>query len=217
MDLDLNFILRLIPALLEGSVTTIQLAVASFAIVLVWGLVVALVQQRGGIAGAICHGYVEFVRNTPMLILLYLAYFGLPMVGIMLSEFGCGLLVLSFQNGGYVAEIYRGGLQSVNRNQYEAGRALGMSTTTLYRTVILPQTLIRVIPPMTNQATVTIKDTAQVSVIALMEMTKTGQVWLERSGNPYDVFVTVAILYLVFTTIAGALGKMLERRWKFSQ
>lgn len=217
MTFDLLFIGRLIPALLHGAVTTLQLAIASFLIVLIWGLVVALAQQRGRAISAVCRGYTEFVRNTPMLILLYLAYFGLPMVGITLSEFGCGLLVLTFQNGGYVAEIYRGGLQSINRRQYEAGRALGMRTVTLYRTVILPQMLVRVIPPLTNQATVTIKDTAQVSVIALMEMTKTGQVWLERSGNPYDVFVTVAILYLAFTSAAGALGRLLERRWAFGQ
>jgi ABC-type arginine transport system permease subunit len=90
-------------------------------------------------------------------------YFGFSMGGFGLSGFASGLLALCMQNGGYVAEIYRGGLQSVSLRQYEAGRALGMRRWTLYTTVILPQVVARIIPPMTNQSISVIKDTSQVA------------------------------------------------------
>ena len=132
------------------------------------------------------------MRNTPLLIQIYIIYFGFSMVGFGLSGFSSGLLALCIQNGGYVAEIYRGGLQSVSQLQYEAGRALGMRRWTLYTTVIMPQVIARVIPPMTNQAISIIKDTSQVAAIAVMEMMKVAEVWVESSANTYDVFAGVA-------------------------
>src|ERR1700709_2855749 len=96
------------------------------AICLVWGLVVALGQATRGPIGWIAGGYVQIVRNTPLLIQMYLVYFGLSLAGVPLSGFSSGLLALCLQNGGYVAEIYRGGLLSINTRQYEAGLALGV-------------------------------------------------------------------------------------------
>ncbi len=215
--MDLLFITRLIPALLKGAVTTMELAVLTFGIVLVWGLVVALLAQRSGVVARICGIYVQFVRNTPILIQFYVVYFGLPSVGIRFSEFASALLVLSFQNGGYMAEIYRGGLQAVSARQAEAGRALGLGRIALYRYVILPQVFARVVPAITNQASTIIKDTAQAGTIAVLEMTKTAQIWLERSGNPYDVFITLSLIYLSLNTAAGLIGKAAERRLAFGQ
>src|ERR1019366_8810273 len=99
----------------------------------------------------------------------------------------CGLLALCLQNGGYVAEIYRGGLQSVSARQYESGRALGMRRWTLYRVVVLPQVIARVIPPLANQGISIIKDTSQVAAIAVMDIMKVAQIWVESSANTYDV------------------------------
>jgi polar amino acid transport system permease protein len=215
--MDLIFIARLIPALLNGAVTTMELAVLTFGIVLVWGLAVALLAQRGGVVAWLCGAYVQFVRNTPILIQFYVVYFGLPSVGVRCSEFASALLVLAFQNGGYMAEIYRGGLQSVSVRQAEAGRALGLGRIALYRHVILPQVFARAAPSITNQAAAIIKDTAQAGTIAVLEMTKTAQIWLERSGNPYDVFITLSLIYLGLTTAAGLIGKAAERRLAFHQ
>jgi polar amino acid transport system permease protein len=128
-----------------------------------------------------------------------------------------GLLALCIQNGAYVAEIYRGGLQSVSQRQYEAGRALGMRRWTLYTTVIMPQVMARVIPPMTNQAISITKDTSQVAAIAVMEMMKVAEIWVEASANTYDVFLCVALIYLVLTSAAGMAGKMAERWLAFAQ
>ena len=217
MPFDINFIARLIPALLEGAVITVELAVLTFLICLVWGLLVALAQATRGPFRWVAGGYIQAMRNTPLLIQLYIIYFGFAMGGFPLSGFMSGLLALCIQNGAYVAEIYRGGLQSVSQRQFEAGRALGMRRWTLYTTVIMPQVMARVIPPMTNQAISIIKDTSQVAAIAVMEMMKVAEVWVESSANTYDVFAGVAIIYLVLTSIAGLIGKAAEHRLAFAQ
>jgi polar amino acid transport system permease protein len=214
---DFHFIVRLIPALLEGAEITVELAVLTFVICLVWGLLVALAQSSRGPLAWIAGGYIQVVRNTPLLIQMYIIYFGFSMIGFGLSGFLSGLLALCIQNGGYVAEIYRGGLQSVSQRQYEAGRALGMRRWTLYTSVILPQVVARVIPPMTNQAISITKDTSQVAAIAVMEMMKVAEVWVESSANTYDVFFSVAVIYLVLTSVAGAAGKLSERWLAFAQ
>ena len=208
---------RLIPALLDGAEITVRLAVLTFLICLVWGLLVALARLTHGPLGWIAGGYIQAVRNTPLLIQLYIIYFGFSLGGFPLSGFMSGLLALCIQNGAYVAEIYRGGLQSVSQRQYEAGRALGMRRWTLYTTVIMPQVMARVIPPMTNQAISITKDTSQVAAIAVMEMMKVAEIWVEASANTYDVFLCVALTYLILTSAAGMVGKMTERWLAFAQ
>jgi His/Glu/Gln/Arg/opine family amino acid ABC transporter permease subunit len=216
LPFDLNFLLRLIPALLEGAEVTVELAVLTMLICLVWGLIVALAHASRGPLSWIAGAYIQVVRNTPLLIQMYLVYFGLSMIGMGLSGFASGLLALCIQNGGYMAEIYRGGLQSVSPRQYEAGRALGMRRWTLYTSVIMPQMIARVIPPLTNQAISITKDTAQVAAIAVMDMMKVAQVWVESSANTYDVFLGAALIYLALTTVISLAGRVAERRLAFA-
>jgi His/Glu/Gln/Arg/opine family amino acid ABC transporter permease subunit len=216
LPFDLNFIARLMPALLEGAELTVELAVLTMLICIVWGLLVALAQGSRGPLSWIAGAYIQVVRNTPLLIQLYLVYFGLSLAGIPLSGFASGLLALCLQNGGYVAEIYRGGLQAVSARQYEAGRALGMRRWTLYRTVILPQVFARVIPPLANQGISITKDTSQVAAIAVMEIMKVAQVWVESSANTYDVFLGVALIYLTLTTIVSLGARVAEKRLAFA-
>jgi len=217
MLFDPRFIARLVPALLEGAEVTVWLSLLTIAICLVWGLLVALARSVHGPLAWLAGSYIQVVRNTPLLIQMYLVYFGLSMAGMPLSGFASGLLALCLQNGGYVAEIYRGGLQSISLRQFEAGKALGMRRWTLYSIVILPQLAARVIPPLTNQAISIIKDTAQVAAIAVMDVMKVAQIWVESSANTYDVFLGVAVIYLCLTTCAGLIGKLLERRLAFAQ
>jgi His/Glu/Gln/Arg/opine family amino acid ABC transporter permease subunit len=212
---DLNFVARLFPALLEGAEVTVELAVLTMAICVVWGLVIAVGHATRGPLGWISGAYIQIVRNTPLLIQMYIVYFGLSLAGIPLSGFSSGLLALCLQNGGYVAEIYRGGLQSVSARQFEAGRALGMRRWTLYRSVILPQVVARVIPPLANQGISITKDTSQVAAIAVMEIMKVAQVWVESSANTYDVFLAVALIYLVLTSVVSLGARLAERQLAF--
>ena len=215
MPFSLNFVARLIPALLDGAEVTVELAVLTMAICLVWGLLVALAQAMRGPPGWLAGAYIQIVRNTPLLIQMYIVYFGLSLAGFPLSGFASGLLALCLQNGGYVAEIYRGGLQSVSARQFEAGRALGMRRWTLYRVVVLPQVIARVIPPLANQGISITKDTAQVAAIAVMDVMKVAQVWVESSANTYDVFFGVAAIYLVLTSVVSLAARLAERRLAF--
>jgi His/Glu/Gln/Arg/opine family amino acid ABC transporter permease subunit len=214
---DLHFLERVMPALLQGAEITVELAVLTMVICLIWGMLVALTQASRGLLGWIAGTYVQLVRNTPLLIQMYIIYFGFSMAGMGLSGFNSGLLALVLQNGGYVAEIYRGGLQAVSFRQYEAGRALGMRRWTLYRTVILPQVIANVIPPLTNQAISILKDTTQVAAIAVMDVMKVTQVWVESSANTYDVFFGVAVIYLALTSITGIGGRLIERWLAYAQ
>jgi His/Glu/Gln/Arg/opine family amino acid ABC transporter permease subunit len=215
---DFHFVARLLPAVLDGAVVTVELALLTFAICLVWGFLLALAQlSRARPLRWVAFAYVQLVRNTPLLIQMYLVYFGLSMAGYGLSAFGSGLLALCIQNGGYMAEIYRGGLQSIPGRQFEAGRALGMRRWTLYTAVILPQMAARIMPALTNQAIAIVKDTAQVAAIAVGDIMKVSQVWVESSANTYDVFFVVGAVYLVLTSIAGFAGHMAERRFAFAQ
>jgi polar amino acid transport system permease protein len=215
VHIDLNFVARLLPALLEGAEVTVELAILTMAICLIWGLVVALGQATRGPLGWLAGTYIQVVRNTPLLIQMYLVYFGLSLAGMPLSGFTSGLLALCLQNGGYVAEIYRGGLQSVSIRQWEAGQALGMRRWTLYRSVILPQVIARVIPPLANQGISITKDTSQVAAIAVMEVMKVAQVWVESSANTYDVFFAVALIYLALTSVISLGARVAERQLAF--
>jgi His/Glu/Gln/Arg/opine family amino acid ABC transporter permease subunit len=213
---DIHFLIRLMPALLQGAEVTVELALLTMAICLVWGLLVALGQSARGPLAWIAGAYIQIVRNTPLLIQMYIVYFGLSMAGLPLPGFACGLLALCLQNGGYVAEIYRGGLQSVSLRQYEAGRALGMRRWTLYRSVILPQVIARVIPPLANQGISITKDTSQVAAIAVMDVMKVAQVWVESSANTYDVFLGAALIYLSLTTVISLGARLVEQRLAFA-
>jgi His/Glu/Gln/Arg/opine family amino acid ABC transporter permease subunit len=214
---DPRFIARLIPALLQGAEITVELAILTFAICLVWGFIVALANSTPGLLSWMAGAYIQVVRNTPLLIQMYIVYFGFSMIGFGLSGFTSGLLALCIQNGGYVAEIYRGGFQAVSLRQYEAGRALGMRRLTLYRVVIIPQVVARIIPPMTNQAISITKDTSQVAAIAVMDVMKVAQVWVESSANTYDVFLGVAVIYLALTSTVSLAGKLFEHKLAFAQ
>lgn len=215
MPFNINFLLRLFPALLEGAEVTVELALLTMAICVVWGLLVALAQATRGPLGWVAGAYIQLARNTPLLIQMYIVYFGLSLAGIPLSGFASGLLALCLQNGAYVAEIYRGGLQSVSARQFEAGRALGMRRWTLYRVVVLPQVIARVIPPLANQGISITKDTAQVAAIAVMDVMKVAQVWVESSANTYDVFLAVALIYLALTSVISLGAKVAERQLAF--
>jgi ABC-type amino acid transport system permease subunit len=161
------------------------------------------------VAGA----YIELVRDTPVLVQMYFIYFGVSMSGFGMSGFISGLLALSLQNGGYIAEIYRAGIESISVKQVEGGKALGMSRWDVMSIVVLPQALVRVIPPLANQFIVVIKDTSLVSAIAVADLTQIGKLLTERSAASYEVFLTIAVLYLMMTGVVSGLSRLAERRF----
>lgn len=218
MSFDVQFIVRNLPLFFEGAAVTIQLSLLAMAISLAWGLMVALARmarQRG--LSALAAGYVEVVRNTPVLVQMYFIYFGSAMVGYALSGFAAGLLALSLQNGGYLAEVYRAGIQSISQRQIEGAKALGMTKWLVLRVVVLPQAIRRVIPPIANQFIVIIKDTSLVSAISVAELMHAAKMLTDRTAASYETFVTLAVFYLVMVSIVTGLLHATERRLAVAQ
>jgi polar amino acid transport system permease protein len=214
MPLDVNFILRNLPLFWKGLVVTVELSLLAIGVALVWGLVVAFARMSSRWAlRTAAAAYIELVRDTPVLVQMYFIYFGFAMAGFGLTGFVSGLLALSLQNGGYIAEIYRAGIESVSLKQVEGGKALGMSYWDVMSLVILPQALVRVIPPLANQFIVVIKDTSLVSAIAVAELTQIGKLLTERTAASYEVFLTIAVIYLIMTGIVSGLSRLAEHRF----
>jgi polar amino acid transport system permease protein len=207
MEFDVNLMLRIMPVLLQGMVVTVELGALAVGLAAIWGLVVVAGRlSRHWPLAWLAGGYIQLMRNTPVLVQMYFFYFGLAMAGLRLTGFVAGLLALTLQNGAYIAEIYRAGIRTVGRLQREAGLALGMLPHQAFRIVVFPQAIRLVVPPLTSQFIVILKDTALVSTISVAEMTFQARLLTERTAATYEVFAALALLYLLLTsTLAGGL------------
>ena len=207
----LSFIQSQLPRFWNGFQLTIAIAAASMIGAVTWGLL--LVGPRmSGIKPIVwpLMAYVEFIRNTPLLLQIYLAYFGLPLIGLPLSAFICGVIAIASQHGAFLCEIIRSGIEAVSKQQWEGALALGMTKRKAKYNVILPQALLKVVPPIGNQLVILIKDTSLVSAIGIIELTLSGKMVIERSGASFEVFLFIALLYLILTTTFGLILRFVE-------
>jgi polar amino acid transport system permease protein len=204
---------RLLPRLTDGILVTLEVSALALIWSIVWSLVL-LPLRTSSVAGVaqVTRGYVELVRNTPLLLQMYLLYFGLPLLSLPLSAMATGVLAIGLQHGAYLVEIYRAAIRSISRDQHDAARALGLRQFTAFRLIIFPQALMRVLAPLTNQSIVLVKDTTLVSAITVMDLTLVGKMIAERSAAS-DAFVVVAAFYLALTSILGLLHRVIEHRY----
>jgi His/Glu/Gln/Arg/opine family amino acid ABC transporter permease subunit len=207
----LRFIGRVLPAFTEALWVTIGLAATALPLALAVGLIVVVPRLWGGRPlRALAAGYIEFMRNTPLLLQMFVIYFGLPLIGWRLDGFACGVLAIALQHGAFLAEVYRGAIQSISRFQWEAGRALGMRRPGVFFHVVLPQAVLKVIPPIANQLVVLVKDTSLAAGIGVVELTMAGKIVMERTAASYEVFIVSAVFYLVLTSVVGLAGRGAE-------
>jgi len=208
------FLLGQMPKLFAGFAVTLTVAVAAIPLALALGVLLLAPRLSGRrlISGAV-QAYIEVMRGTPLLLQIYLIYFGLPIIGLFPSEFTCGVVGIALQHGAFLCELYRGAIESVSQRQWEAGRAIGMTRLAVFRYAILPQALIKVLGPLGNQLIVLIKDTSLVSAIGVMELTLTGKMVIERSAASFEIFVAVALFYLIVTAAVGAAFRLAEQRY----
>jgi polar amino acid transport system permease protein len=198
--------------LLLGLWMTLQLSAMS----LVFALIIGLVAGLGRVAtNTTAHDlssiYVELIRGTPLLVQIFIVYFFVGTV-MHLSAFWAGVVALSVFTGAYVAEIVRAGIQSVARGQMEAARSLGMSYPQAMRHVVMPQALRRSLPSLAGQFINLIKDSSLVSIMALTDLTKAGREIVASTFSPFEVYFSVAAMYLVLTGALSLLVRRLERR-----
>ena len=203
----------LLPKLVAGFAITLAIATAAMPLALVFGLLLLLPRlENSAVLVAPIAAFIEVMRNTPLLLQIYLIYFGLPLLGFYPSEFTCGVLGIAVQHGCFLTEIYRGAIESVSRRQWDAARAIGMGRLKAFRHVILPQALLRILGPLGNQLITLIKDTSLVSAIGVMELTMTGKMAIERSAASAEVFIAIALFYLVLTSGVGGALRVIEAR-----
>jgi len=212
--LDFSIIPGIMPALLLGTRLTIELAVIAVAIGLVIGSFAGIARVGASRAARIVTGvYVDFIRGTPLLVQLFLVYFGLPtLIGRPVPPFVAAITAMGVNSGAYIAEIVRAGIQSVDRGQMEAARSLGLTYSQSMRYIIFPQALRRIIPPLGNEFIAMLKDSSLVSVIALEELLRKGQVVITRTFRPFEVYMVVALIYLAMTLAISRLVTWSERR-----
>ena len=198
--------------LLQGLLVTFQITCVSLVLAVLFGLTAALLRLSHSIvARALARGYLEVIRNTPLLIQLLFVYFVLsPIFDI--SRFASAVLALSLFEGAYVSEIFRAGIVSIHQGQRDAAFSLGLSTYDTYRHIILPQAVRRILPPLTGQAVSLIKDSALVSVIAIYDLTMQGQAIVAETFLTFEIWFTVAAIYLCLNLTLSFLVHAMEGR-----
>ena len=200
-------------AILQAVLVTVLLAFFAEALGVVLGLVLALLKiSRFRILSFPAQLYIDVFRGTPLLVQIIFIYFATPLIGLRFeSLFFAGLTALTLNSAAYVAEIFRSGIQSIDRGQMEAGRASGLSYGQTMRYIVVPQAFRRVIPPLTNEFVVIIKDTSIVSVIGLEELLRAARVLQSATANATPL-VVAALIYLAICLPLIYLANGLERR-----
>ncbi|MFZ5898803.1 MAG: amino acid ABC transporter permease [Bacillota bacterium] len=221
------------PLLLAGAKLTLIITVISVGNGCVLGLFAGLTRlSRSKTLRFLGTCYVDFFRGTPLLVQIFLVFFGLPALLTEIqnwwhASFGWPILVnrpmepltaaivaCSLNSGAYIAEIFRAGVQSIERGQMEAARSLGMTHAQAMRYVILPQAFKRVIPPLGNEFIAMLKDTSLVSAIGVEELTRRGTLVMAATYRPFEIYFSVALVYLVITLSFSRLVDYAERRLK---
>ena len=202
-----------IALILQGAVVTVQLTVMGSALALVMAFIAGLGRLSRHMALRwLATAYIEFFRGTSIFVQLFFAYFVLPFMGISLTPLQAGVLSLGLNVGAYGAEVVRGAILSIGKEQYEACVALNLSRWQCMRRVILPQALLVMLPTFGNNAIELLKATSIVSLISLADMTFQANIVRSQTGNTLVPFATILILYFVFAMIIASAIRALERR-----
>ncbi|QUS56568.1 amino acid ABC transporter permease [Pseudovibrio brasiliensis] len=203
-----------IPQLAEGAIVTLQIAVFSMLIGITLAVLLAVARRNeGSIASRLASVWIEVARNTPCLLQIYLAYFGLGALGINISSYAAVLGAIAFNNAGYLAEILRGGFNAVPQTQYAAARSLGMNSFRVYSYVVLPQVFRVTFRPIMNQSMWALLNTSLGMVIGLKELTGATQFAQSRSFRTFEFFLVAAAMYYVIAKIILGLAALVQ--WRF--
>ncbi len=198
---------------LPGLKMTIPLTVISFAIGMVIAVVVALVQFANvPIAKQIARFYIWIIRGTPLLVQLFVVFYGLPSFGILLDAFTASIIVFALSTGAYCAETMRGALESVPVGQIEAGYCVGMNYIQIMWRIVLPQAFRTAFPPLSNSLISMVKDTSLASNITVTEMFMASQRIVARHYEPMLLYCEVALIYLIFSTVLTKLQRIGEKK-----
>ncbi|WP_437887611.1 amino acid ABC transporter permease [Phytobacter sp. V91] len=216
MSLDLNFapVFASSDALLAGTLVTIEITLCALILGCVLGLIIGIARmnpQRKAAYG-IASAYVAIIRGTPLLVQLFIWYYGLPRLGVMLPSFFCGVIGLGLYSAAYISEIVRGAITSIDRGQNEAARSLGMSAKQAMMKIILPQAVVRMLPPLGNEFIALIKNSALVSLITIHDVMQQGNTIISNTYRDLETYLVIAVIYFVLTSLTVMALRHFEKR-----
>lgn len=215
MPFSFEYIVTILPSLLQGTVITVEVTLAGMLGANIFGLVVAVIRWIGWKPlRSLCNVYVELIRNTPFLVFVFFVYFGFPAVGIALEAFPLGILILSIYFGAFLAEVYRGAMQSIGRGQWEAGAILNLTNLQIMRLVVLPQAIRVSMPGVVNYVIGTFKDSSYLAYITLQELMYHARYEGANSFRVFETFLSATVIYLVISYPVSLVARELENRVK---
>ncbi|NLJ75021.1 MAG: amino acid ABC transporter permease [Firmicutes bacterium] len=201
------------PTLLSGAKLTVQLTSIAVFFGIIIGTFAGIARLSKGPLRFLAAAYIDVIRGTPLLVQAFIIFYGIPgLIHRPIPAYLAGVLSLSINSGAYVGEIVRSGIQSVDKGQAEAALSLGMSNYQTMRHIILPQAFRRIVPPLGNEFIALLKDSSLVSVIALEELVRKGQIIIGRTFRPFEVWLAVAMIYFVMTFTVSRLVNYVEKR-----
>jgi len=212
----MQYVLDILGPMLDGTEVTLQMFFSTIVLSLPLGLLLALARiSRFKVLRGIVGVYIWLLRGTPLMLQLLFVYFGLPFIpyiGVKLDDFPAALTAFVLNYAAYFAEIFRAGIQSIDRGQYEAAKTLGMTYVQTMRRIILPQVVRRVLPPISNETITLVKDTSLIYVLAMNDLLRTTRSLVQRDFNTTP-FIVAAVFYLLMTLVLTWLFEWLERKY----
>lgn len=214
MNLNVDLMINSLPLLIAGAGITIQITAISVGLGLIIGMFVGIARiSNVKLLRWLAAIYIDFLRGTPLLVQIFLIYFALPVIlGQRVDPFLAAITACGINSGAYIAEIFRAGIQAIDEGQMEAGRSLGMTWVQTMRYIIVPQAFKNIVPPLGNEFIALLKDSSLVSVIGFEELTRRGQLIIARTYGSLEIWITVAIIYLIMTLTISRLVAYLEKR-----
>lgn len=209
-------IIPMLKPMMEGASVTLQMFFITLVLALPLGLLVALARiSKYRPLSFLVEVYIWLMRGTPLMLQLLFVYYALPLIpyiGIKLPDFPAALVAFVFNYAAYFAEIFRAGIQSIERGQYEAGKALGMTYGQTMKRIIIPQMIKRVLPPVSNETITLVKDTSLIYVLAMNDLLRTARTIVQRDFD-MTPFMVAAVFYLVMTLVLTWIFNKLEKRY----
>ena len=210
--MDLELIEKSLPFLLQGALITIDITMLSVGIGFFIGLFTGIARiSRVRLLRITATIYADGIRGTPLLIQIFLIYFALPVVlGMHINPFVAAVTACGINSGAYVSEIFRAGIQSIDIGQMEAGRSLGLTWWQTMYYILLPQAFRNILPPLGNEFITMLKDSSLVSVLGFAELTRRGQLVIAQTYASFEIWMTVAVLYLIMTLVIARFISYME-------
>ncbi|MBS4538673.1 amino acid ABC transporter permease [Clostridium sp. D2Q-11] len=206
---------NVLPSLLEGLINTIKIFLLTLSLSIPLGIITALIRlsSKKGLEITV-RLYIWIMRGTPLLLQIVFIYFGLPIIGVSLNRFTAVIIAFVINYGAYFAEIFRSGISSIDKGQYEGARVLGLNPIQTFRRIILPQTVKRVLPPVANETITLVKDTALVYVVGIGELLRAAKIASNRDATLIPL-VTAALMYLILTAILSKVFGRYEEKYAY--